>query len=65
MAGVHEDRRNVPAGNQEAMTDIPRNRLFPEDVMPIRHSQDKGELHSHGIYLLPNCFKREHGRDHN
>ncbi|XP_038190115.1 FYN-binding protein 2 isoform X1 [Arvicola amphibius] len=42
MAGVHEDRRNVPAGNQEAMTDIPRNRLFPEDVMPIRHSQDKG-----------------------
>lgn len=42
MAGVHEDRRNVPAGNHEAMTDIPRNRLFPEDVMPIRHSQDKG-----------------------
>lgn len=45
MAGVHEDRRDVPAGNHEAMTDIPRNRLFPEDVMPIRHSQDKGELH--------------------
>ncbi|XP_057640672.1 FYN-binding protein 2 [Chionomys nivalis] len=42
MAGVHEDRRNIPAGNQEAMADIPRNRLFPEDVMPIRHSQDKG-----------------------
>ncbi|XP_075802103.1 FYN-binding protein 2 isoform X1 [Microtus pennsylvanicus] len=42
MTGVHEDRRNVPAGNHEAMTDIPRNRLFPEDVMPIRHSQDKG-----------------------
>ncbi|KAH0516224.1 hypothetical protein LTLLF_126425, partial [Microtus ochrogaster] len=42
MAGVHEDRRNVPAGNHEAMTDIPRNRLFPEDVMLIRHSQDKG-----------------------
>ncbi|CAO2588303.1 FYN-binding protein 2 [Lemmus lemmus] len=42
MAGVHKDRRNVPAGNQGAMNDIPRNRLFPEDVMPIRHSQDKG-----------------------
>lgn len=42
MAGVHDDRRNIPAGNHEAMTDIPQNRLFPEDVMPIRHSQDKG-----------------------
>ncbi|XP_029332158.1 FYN-binding protein 2 isoform X2 [Mus caroli] len=41
MAGVHEDRRSVPAGNQEAMTDIMQNRLFPEDVTLTRHSQDK------------------------
>jgi hypothetical protein len=44
MAGVHEDRRSVPAGNQEAMTDIMQNRLFPEDVTLTRHSQDKSKL---------------------
>ncbi|XP_028743781.1 FYN-binding protein 2 isoform X2 [Peromyscus leucopus] len=39
---VHEDRRSVPAGNPEAMADITPNRLFPEDVMLTRPSQDKG-----------------------
>ncbi|XP_028642229.1 FYN-binding protein 2 isoform X2 [Grammomys surdaster] len=41
MTGVHEDRRSVPAGNQEAMTDTIQNRLFPEDMALTRHSQDK------------------------
>ncbi|XP_012970430.2 FYN-binding protein 2 [Mesocricetus auratus] len=42
MAGVHGDRRSVPAGNQEALVDINQNRLFPEDVLLTRHSQDRG-----------------------
>ncbi|XP_051043972.1 FYN-binding protein 2 [Phodopus roborovskii] len=42
MSGIHGDRRSVPAGNQEAMVDINQNRLFPEDVMLTRHSQEKG-----------------------
>ncbi|XP_076790669.1 FYN-binding protein 2 isoform X1 [Arvicanthis niloticus] len=44
VTGVHEDRRSVPAGNQEAMTDTIQNiqnRLFPEVTTLTRHSQDK------------------------
>lgn len=41
MTGVHEDRRSVPAGNQEATTDVIQNRLFPEETTRTRHSQDK------------------------
>ncbi|XP_031233893.1 FYN-binding protein 2 isoform X2 [Mastomys coucha] len=48
MTGIHENRRSLPAGNQEAMTDIIQNRLFPEDGILFsswdamtRHSQDK------------------------
>ncbi|XP_051027344.1 FYN-binding protein 2 [Acomys russatus] len=40
--GVHKDRRSVPAGSQEAVTDITQNWLFPEDVTLTRRSQDKG-----------------------
>ncbi|XP_060222047.1 FYN-binding protein 2 [Meriones unguiculatus] len=40
--GAHEDRQSVPAGNQEAVTDITQNRLFSRDVTLTRQSQEKG-----------------------
>ncbi|XP_035312418.1 FYN-binding protein 2 isoform X1 [Cricetulus griseus] len=42
MAGVQGDRWSLPAGNQEAVVDINQNKLFPEDVVLTRHSQEKG-----------------------
>nr|XP_038967053.1 FYN-binding protein 2 isoform X1 [Rattus norvegicus] len=39
MSGVQENRRSMPAGNQQAIIDIIQSRHFQEDAMLTRHSQ--------------------------
>uniref|UniRef100_A0A0G2K517 FYN binding protein 2 n=1 Tax=Rattus norvegicus TaxID=10116 RepID=A0A0G2K517_RAT len=41
MSGVQENRRSMPAGNQQAIIDIIQSRHFQEDAMLTRHSQGK------------------------